>query len=46
MIRIEYADLDGFSRVDTYSYNDKEGIAKWTKSDTDEYPYFNIVGEV
>jgi neopullulanase len=42
---IEYADLDGF-RVDTYSYNDKEGIAKWTKSITDEYPNFNIVGEV
>lgn len=42
---IEYADLDGF-RVDTYSYNDKEGISKWTKAITDEYPYFNIVGEV
>lgn len=42
---IEYADLGGF-RVDTYSYNDKEGIAKWTKAITDEYPYFNIVGEV
>lgn len=42
---IEYADLDGF-RVDTYSYNDKAGIAKWTKTITDEYPYFNIVGEV
>jgi glycosidase len=42
---IEYADLDGF-RVDTYSYNDKEGIAKWTKAITDEYPKFNIVGEV
>jgi glycosidase len=42
---IEYADLDGF-RVDTYSYNDKIGIAKWTKSITDEYPQFNIVGEV
>ena len=42
---IEYANLDGF-RVDTYSYNDKEGIAKWTKAITDEYPYFNIVGEV
>jgi glycosidase len=42
---IEYADLDGF-RVDTYSYNDKGGIAKWTKAITDEYPYFNIVGEV
>lgn len=42
---IEYADLDGF-RVDTYSYNDKVGIAKWTKAITDEYPNFNIVGEV
>ncbi|SHI65568.1 glycoside hydrolase family 13 protein [Flavobacterium haoranii] len=42
---IEYADLDGL-RVDTYSYNDKDGIAKWTKAITDEYPYFNIVGEV
>lgn len=42
---IEYADLDGF-RVDTYSYNDKEGISKWTKAIMDEYPDFNIVGEV
>ncbi|MBC7641101.1 MAG: cyclomaltodextrinase C-terminal domain-containing protein, partial [Flavobacterium sp.] len=42
---IEYANLDGF-RVDTYSYNDKSGIAKWTKAITDEYPLFNIVGEV
>lgn len=42
---IEYADLDGF-RVDTYSYNDKDGIAKWTKAIIDEYPNFNIVGEV
>ena len=42
---IEYADLDGF-RVDTYSYNDKAGIAKWTKAITDEYPDFNIAGEV
>ena len=42
---IEYADLDGF-RVDTYSYCDKKGIADWTKAITDEYPYFNIVGEV
>lgn len=41
---IEYADLDGF-RVDTYPYNDKTAIAQWTKSITDEYPYFNIVGE-
>ena len=42
---IEYADLDGL-RVDTYSYNDKESIAKWTKAILDEYPNFNIVGEV
>ena len=42
---IEFADLDGY-RVDTYSYNDKEGISKWTKAIIDEYPYFNIVGEV
>lgn len=42
---IEYADLDGL-RVDTYSYNNKEGIAKWTKAIMDEYPNFNIVGEV
>lgn len=42
---IEYADLGGL-RVDTYSYNDKEGIAKWTKAIMDEYPDFNIVGEV
>ena len=42
---IEYADLDGF-RVDTYPYNDKEGISKWTKTITDEYPNFNIVGEI
>lgn len=42
---IEYADLDGF-RVDTYSYNEKEGIAEWTKAIMEEYPNFNIVGEV
>ena len=42
---IEYADLDGF-RVDTYNYSDPKGIARWTKSITDEYPNFNIVGEV
>src|SRR5690606_34742063 len=42
---IEFSGLDGF-RVDTYSYNDKEAIAKWTKSVMKEYPNFNIVGEV
>lgn len=42
---IEYANLDGF-RVDTYSYCDKTAIAEWTKAITDEYPHFNIAGEV
>ncbi|NJW51317.1 glycoside hydrolase family 13 protein [Salinimicrobium oceani] len=42
---IEYAGLDGF-RVDTYSYNDKTGIAEWTQAIMEEYPDFNIVGEV
>ena len=42
---IEFADLDGF-RVDTFNYSDPEGIAKWTKAVTNEYPNFNIVGEV
>lgn len=41
---IENADLDGL-RVDTYPYNNKEAMAKWAKSVTDEYPNFNIVGE-
>ncbi len=42
---IEYAELGGL-RVDTYPYNDKIAMAKWAKAITDEYPKFNIVGEV
>ncbi len=42
---MELAALDGL-RVDTYSYNDKKGIAYWTKRIMDEYPHTNIVGEV
>ncbi len=42
---IEYADLDGI-RIDTYSFNDKEGIADWTKQIMNEYPNFNMVGEI
>jgi glycosidase len=42
---IEYANLDGL-RVDTYNYSDPQAMAKWTKSITDEYPHFNIVGEI
>ena len=42
---IEYANLDGF-RVDTYNYSEPEHISKWTKAITDEYPNFNLVGEI
>jgi len=42
---IEYINLDGL-RVDTYSYNDQNAIAEWTKRIMDEYPDLNIVGEV
>ncbi len=42
---IESANLDGF-RVDTYNYADPQSITKWTKAIMDEYPNFNIVGEI
>lgn len=42
---IEYANLDGF-RVDTYNYSEPEHISKWTKAINDEYPNFNLVGEI
>lgn len=42
---VEFANLDAL-RVDTYSYNQKEGIAKWTKAIMDEYPNFSMVGEI
>lgn len=41
---VEWADLDAL-RVDTYPYNDRQGIAAWTKAVMDEYPNLNIVGE-
>lgn len=41
---IETADLAGI-RMDTYPYNDKYMMARWTKRVLDEYPHFNIVGE-
>ena len=41
---IEYAGLSGF-REDTFSYSDKDFLAKWTKAILDEYPNFNIAGE-
>ena len=42
---IEYAGIDGI-RMDTHPYNDKYFMARWCKALTDEYPKFNIVGEV
>ena len=42
---IEYSGLDGF-RVDTYPYNEKMPMSQWCKAVMDEYPNFNIVGEV
>ena len=41
---VEYAGLSGF-REDTFSYADKDFLAKWTKTILEEYPNFNIVGE-
>ena len=41
---VEYAGLSGF-REDTFSYADKDFLAKWTKTVLEEYPNFNIVGE-
>lgn len=42
---IEYAQLDGL-RLDTQPYQHKDYVAKWAKAILDEYPNFNIVGEV
>ena len=41
---VEYAELGGL-RVDTYPYNNKEGMATWVKAITNEYPNLNVVGE-
>ncbi|MBC3875505.1 glycoside hydrolase family 13 protein [Undibacterium sp. LX15W] len=41
---IEYADLSGL-RTDTYSYSDREFLARWSHRIMDEYPQLNIVGE-
>lgn len=42
---IEYSGIDGI-RMDTYSYPYKAFLANWAKAVFDEYPQFNIVGEV
>ena len=42
---IEHAGIDGI-RMDTQPYPDKEFMSVWAKAVMDEYPQFNIVGEV
>jgi glycosidase len=42
---IEYAGIDGI-RMDTEPYPDKMFMSRWAKEVIDEYPSFNIVGEV
>ncbi len=42
---VEYAQLDGI-RMDTHGYNDKQFMSEWCKTVLNEYPAFNIVGEV
>ncbi|MBZ0199689.1 MAG: cyclomaltodextrinase N-terminal domain-containing protein [Ignavibacteriaceae bacterium] len=42
---IEYTGLDGV-REDTYPYANHQHMAKWAQAILDEYPGFNIVGEV
>ena len=41
---VEYAGLGGI-RMDTYSYPDKDFMARWTQAIMAEYPHFSIVGE-
>jgi glycosidase len=42
---VEWSGLDGF-RVDTYPYNEKDPMSEWCAAVMNEYPNFNIVGEV
>ncbi len=42
---IEYAGIDGI-RMDTHPYPDKNFMSRWSDEVLDEYPAFNIVGEV
>lgn len=41
---VEWSGLDSF-RVDTFPYNDKEGIGQWCANVRNEYPGISIVGE-
>ena len=42
---IEYSGIDGI-RMDTHPYPYKDYMAEWTRCVLEEYPDFNIVGEV
>ena len=42
---IEWAGIDGI-RQDTYPYNDFDAMQRWCERIEEEYPGFNIVGEV
>lgn len=42
---IEHAGIDGI-RMDTHPYPDKDFMSRWCKEVLEEYPSFNIVGEV
>ncbi len=42
---VEYGGIDGI-RMDTYPYNDKQFMSDWASAILNEYPKFNIVGEV
>jgi glycosidase len=42
---IEYAAIDGI-REDTYPYSDQKFLSDWAQTIFEEYPDFNIVGEV
>jgi len=42
---IEYLSLDGI-RQDTYPYPDKDFMAEWMRRVLEEYPNYNVVGEV
>ncbi len=42
---IEYLGIDGI-REDTYPYCNQYAMSKWNKAILDEYPNFNIVGEI
>jgi glycosidase len=42
---IEYSGLDGI-REDTYPYSDQKYLSEWADAIMQEYPNFNIVGEI